>query len=97
MDCRAPLSMGFPKARILELERNTGVGCHFLLQGIFPFQGSNSHLLCFLHCRWILYHWATREAIPRIVTAFSCCPWLRRIGNKHIIALWESVCSELIM
>ena len=25
--------------------KNTGVGCHFLLQGIFPPQGSNSHLL----------------------------------------------------
>ena len=28
--------------------KNTGVGCHFLLQGIFPTQGSNLHLL---HCR----------------------------------------------
>ena len=25
--------------------RNTGVGCHFLLQGIFPTQGLNPHLL----------------------------------------------------
>ena len=25
--------------------RNTRVGCHFLLQGIFPTQGSHSHLL----------------------------------------------------
>ena len=25
--------------------KNTGVGCHFLLQGIFPTQGSNQHLL----------------------------------------------------
>ena len=28
--------------------RNTGVGCHTLLQGIFPTQGSNPHLLCLL-------------------------------------------------
>ena len=28
---------------------NTGVGCHFLLQGIFPTQGSNPSLLCLLH------------------------------------------------
>ena len=28
---------------------NTGVGCHFLLQGIFPIQGSNPSLLCLLH------------------------------------------------
>ena len=26
--------------------RNTGVGCHFLLQGIFPTQGLNMSLLC---------------------------------------------------
>ena len=29
--------------------KNTGVGCHSLLQGIFPTQGSNLHLLCLLH------------------------------------------------
>ena len=39
--------------------KNTGVGCHFLLQEIFLTQGIN---LCLLHCRCILYHWATREA-----------------------------------
>ena len=31
----------------------TGVGCHFLLQGIFLAQGSNLHPL---HCSRILYH-----------------------------------------
>ena len=29
--------------------KNTGVGCHFFLQGIFLTQGSNLRLL---HCRW---------------------------------------------
>ena len=29
--------------------KNTRAGCHFLLQGIFPTQGSNPHLLHFLH------------------------------------------------
>ena len=38
---QAPLPMGFPG-------KNTGVGCHFLLQGIFLTQGSNPHLL---HCQ----------------------------------------------
>ena len=33
--------------------KNTGVGCHALLQGIFPTQGSNPGLP---HCRWILCH-----------------------------------------
>ena len=49
MDCSPPGSSvheDFPG-------KNTGVGCHFLLQGTFPTQGSNPHLL---HCRWILYH-----------------------------------------
>ena len=31
--------------------KNTGAGCHFLLQEIFPTQGLNSYLL---HCRQIL-------------------------------------------
>ena len=29
--------------------KDTGVGCHFLLQGIFLTQGSNPGLLCLLH------------------------------------------------
>jgi len=29
--------------------KNNGMGCHFLLQGIFLTQGSNLHLLCLLH------------------------------------------------
>ena len=29
--------------------KNTGVGCHALLQGIFPTQGSNPGLLCLLY------------------------------------------------
>ena len=29
--------------------KNTGVGCHALLQGIFLTQGLNPHLLCLLH------------------------------------------------
>ena len=33
-------------------KKNTGVGCHALLQGIFPTQELNLGLL---HCRWILY------------------------------------------
>ena len=32
--------------------KNTGVGSHSLLQGIFLTHGSN---VCLLHCRWILY------------------------------------------
>ena len=35
------LSLGFSS-------KNTGMGCHFLLQGILLTQGSNPHLLCAL-------------------------------------------------
>ena len=40
--------------------KNTGVGCHFLVQIIFPTQGLNKCLLA-SSCsgRWILYHFAT--------------------------------------
>ena len=54
--------------------KNTGVGCHVLLQAIFPIQGSNSGLL---HCRWILYCRATRETrwlAPR-ACKFAALPW----------------------
>ena len=44
MDCSPP---GFSV-----YSKNTGVGCHCFLQGIFPTQGSNPGLL---HHRWILY------------------------------------------
>ena len=43
MDCRLPCDFA---------GKSTGVGCHFLLQGIFPTQGSNPGLL---HCRQTLY------------------------------------------
>ena len=33
--------------------KNTGMRCHFLLQGIFPTEGLNPGLL---HCRQLLYH-----------------------------------------
>ena len=44
---------GLQPARLLcpcnFLGKNTGVGCHFLLQQIFQTQGSNSHLVHLLH------------------------------------------------
>ena len=42
--------------------KNTGVDCHALLQGIFLIQVSKLYFLQCMHCRQILYHWATREA-----------------------------------
>ena len=40
-------------------DKNIGVDCHPLLQGIFPTQRSNLSFLHLLHCRQILYPWAT--------------------------------------
>ena len=40
--------------------KNTGAGCHFLLQGIFPTQRSNLGLL---HCRQILHHLSHWEVL----------------------------------
>ena len=51
---QAPLSMDF-------LGKNTGIGCHFLLQVIFQTQGLN---LCPLHCSQILYHGSLPPALP---------------------------------
>ena len=42
--------------------KNTGVGCHALLQGIFPTQVSNPDLT---HCGWILYC-LSHQRSPRI-------------------------------
>ena len=53
--CQAPLSMGFSR-------QEYWAGFHRILQRIFPTQRLNLHLLCLLHCRWILYHCATWEA-----------------------------------
>ena len=46
---QAPLSVAFSG-------KNTGVGCHFLLQGIFPTQGLN-------WCLWHLLHWLV-DSLP---------------------------------
>ena len=64
--------------------KNTGVGCHFLLQGIFPTQGSNPGLL---HCRRILqspgkprilgevaYPFSRGTSQPKNRTRVSCIP-----------------------
>ena len=63
--------------------KNTGVGSHSLLQGIFPTQGSNPGLP---YCRQILTVWATREA-PRhyaqfLLTRIVLCCEVGKHGRK---------------
>ena len=43
-------------------DKNTGVGCHFLLQGVFPIQGSNPGLP---HCRQTFYH-LSHQGSPKV-------------------------------
>ena len=75
----APCPWGFPG-------KNTGVACRVLLQGLFPTQGSKLCLLWLLHCRQILYCWATREApLPSLpcfkVSHGSLLPTVQRARN----------------
>ena len=55
-----PMDCSLPGSSVHEDSpgKNTGVGCHALLQGIFPTQGSNPG---FPHCRWIPYHLSHQE------------------------------------
>ena len=50
-----PMGWGLPGSSVNgdSPGKNTGVGCHALLQGIFPTQGLNPG---FLHFRRVLYH-----------------------------------------
>ena len=63
MDCSSPGSRVHGDSP----GNNTGVGCHSLLQGIFPTQGSNPGLL---HCRLILYHPSHQGSSGYI---YGCC------------------------
>ena len=74
---QAALFMEFPG-------KNTGVGCHFLLQGIFPTQGLNLHLLhwqldslslCHLGSKGITYLIKRRKTLLSQLNTFqlTCC------------------------
>ena len=49
------------------LAKSTGVGCHFLLQGIFPTQGSHPSLP---HCRQMLYC-LSHQGSPSVTSKMS--------------------------
>ena len=103
MDCSLPGSSAHEDSS----GKNTGVGCHALLQGIFPTQESNQGLL---HCRWILYcvnH--QRSPFNSSVQSLSCvqlfaAPWtaarqasLSIINSQSLLKLtsFESVISSI--
>ena len=76
MNCSSPGSsvLGVFQARIWDWI------AIFFSQRISLTLGSNLHLLCLLHCKQILYHWATGEALSQKmkwseVKSLSCV-WL---------------------
>ena len=72
--------------------KNTGVGYHSLLQGIFPTQGPNPGLP---HCRWILYCLSHQGSPKHIKThSFFCILQTtqedkRSITHRMRLILWE--------
>ena len=53
--------------------KSTGMGCHFLLQGIFSSQGSKLRLL---HCRQTLYRLSHCQASVQFSSVPQSCPTL---------------------
>jgi len=63
--------------------KNIGVGCPFLLQGIFQTQGSNPGLF---HCRWTLYHWAFVPLLqPFLKNHLAYCHQERHMSSKSLL------------
>ena len=70
------------------LNKNTEVGCHALIQGIFLTQGSKLHLL---HYRQILYCWAAEEDLKHVKIVIEkenihLSLWFQR--NRSIIEIY---------
>ena len=59
------------------LGKKTGVGCHALLQGIFPTQGLNPGLL---HCRQILYCLSHQGSI---ICDIIIGDWNAKVGSQE--------------
>ena len=66
--------------------KNSGVGCHFLLQGIFLTQGSNVGAL---HCRQILYR-LSYQGSPELCLADESLKGLLRNNCCIILQAFES-------
>ena len=82
--CQVTLTWYYPS-------KNTIMSCHFLFQGIILIQGSNWHHLCLMHCRWIIYHYATTEA-PYISIITLNVNWLNVSTKQHRLAKQMKMC-----
>ena len=105
MDCIPPGSSvhGVPPGK------NTGVGCHFLLQGIFLTQGSNLHLQHWhtdslllhhlgspiLYSRFILKYYIFPFKTSSMFSIFKCILSLTR--NKMIFLDFHSLSFSIIL
>ena len=69
--------------------KNTGVACHFLLQGIFPTQGSNPGLLS---CRQTLYPLSHQGSPTQVYKMYNCF-FTRQLHffNEHHSAIRQKV------
>ena len=100
MDCSPPDSSVYG----IFPGKNTGVGCHILLQGIFLTQESN---LCCLHCRWFsttvppgtpIIVWSSLELNNKCY--LYSFPVFRVYGihlfNKYILSIYYVLGTEFI-
>ena len=86
--CQAPLSKGF-----FRQEDWRELSCPS--PGDLPNPGSNQHLFCLLHCRQILYWWATRE-VPciRYITTIKQVYWsICNISVSSTNNVWFAIVS----
>ena len=75
--------------------KNTGAGCHFLLQGSFLTQGSNPSLLCLLH-------WQA-DSLATVPPVRYCCIlflllflFLKRFNKSHTCTTMGAQCIILL-
>ena len=66
--------------------KNTGVGCHALLQGIFPTQVSNPGLP---HGRWILYYLSHQGSHNTCLVTWTQCLILSRLIKLKGTLIWH--------
>ena len=84
--CQGPLSVEFSR-------QSTEVGCHALLQGLFPTQGSNPRLP---HCRQILYH-LSHQRIPRRLewVAYPFSREFSQLESNQSLLHWRWILYQL--
>ena len=82
-----PMDYSLPGSSVLgdSLSKNTGVGCHALLQGIFPTQGSNPGLP---HCRPILYHLSHQGSPCGVCVCVCVCVMYTKTTPIYKLVIW---------